>query len=160
MDIVLRETLYPDIAFDQLIQKAGKTTPVVILIDEYDTPILDNLNEPTLAAIKQILRSFYKIIKANEEFIRFTFITVKPMATSGEHQALSEKTMSVYRQLTVKQEVAVTQHVYLTKNPIYRCHFCGCLCSEKLRWAKFCRQNRHYADMAQFVMDSFPKPTD
>jgi hypothetical protein len=58
-----------------LIQKAGKATPVVILIDEYDTPILENLNQPRLPAIKQILRSFYKIIKANEEFIRFTFIT-------------------------------------------------------------------------------------
>jgi hypothetical protein len=75
MDIVLRETLYPDIAFDQLIQIAGKTTPVVILIDEYETPILDNLNQPKLDEINQILRSFYKIIKANEEFIRFTFIT-------------------------------------------------------------------------------------
>ncbi len=75
MDINLRETLYPSVAFDQLIQKAAKTTPVVILIDEYDTPILDNLNQPKLDAIKQILRSFYKIIKANEEFIRFSFIT-------------------------------------------------------------------------------------
>ncbi|MCJ8269009.1 MAG: AAA family ATPase, partial [Psychrosphaera sp.] len=75
MDIALKETRHPDVALNKLILKAGKKTPVVILIDEYDTPILDNLNQPKLDAIKQVLRSFYKIIKANEEFIRFTFIT-------------------------------------------------------------------------------------
>ena len=75
MNVEIRETKFPDIAFDRLILKAGKITPVVILIDEYDTPVLDNLNQPNLDVIKQVLRSFYKIIKANEEFIRFTFIT-------------------------------------------------------------------------------------
>jgi hypothetical protein len=75
MDIELKETPYPNVALNSLIQKAGKTTPVVILIDEYDTPILENLDQPNLPAIKQILRSFYKIIKANEAFIHFTFIT-------------------------------------------------------------------------------------
>ena len=33
------------------------------------------MNNPKLDAIKQVLRGFYKIIKANEAFIRFTFIT-------------------------------------------------------------------------------------
>ncbi|MCJ8274255.1 MAG: ATP-binding protein, partial [Psychrosphaera sp.] len=75
MDIELKETPYPDVALNKLILKAGKTTPVVILVDEYDTPILENLHQPKLDAIKQILRSFYKIIKANEAFIRFVFIT-------------------------------------------------------------------------------------
>ena len=79
MNIEFKETPYPNVALNRLIKKAGKTTPVVILIDEYDTPILDliltNGDQPNLPAIKQILRSFYKIIKANEEFIRFTFIT-------------------------------------------------------------------------------------
>lgn len=75
LNIKLQQTQYPDIALDELIQKTGKTTSTVLLVDEYDTPILENLNNPKLEAIKQVLRSFYKIIKANEEFIRFTFIT-------------------------------------------------------------------------------------
>ena len=75
MNIEFKETSSPVVAFKRLIKKAGKITPVVILIDEYDTPILDNLNHPKLDAIKQVLRGFYKIIKANEAFIRFTFIT-------------------------------------------------------------------------------------
>jgi hypothetical protein len=75
MGIEFKETPYPEVAFNRLIKKAGENAPVVILIDEYDTPILDNLNRPKLDAIKQVLRGFYKIIKANEAFIRFAFIT-------------------------------------------------------------------------------------
>ena len=75
MDVEIEPTPFPDIAFDDLIQQTGKSTPVVILIDEYDNPVLDNLNNPELNEIKNILRGFYKMIKANEEFIRFTFIT-------------------------------------------------------------------------------------
>ena len=75
MAVEIEASPFPDIAFRRLIQQAGKSTPVVVLIDEYDTPVLENLNNPELNEIKSILRSFYKMIKANEEFIRFTFIT-------------------------------------------------------------------------------------
>ena len=75
MAIEIEPTVFPYIAFDRLIKAAGNSTPVVILIDEYDTPILQNLNNPELNEIKSVLRGFYKVIKANEEFIRFTFIT-------------------------------------------------------------------------------------
>jgi hypothetical protein len=75
MAIEIEPTAFPYIAFDRLIKEAGNSTPVVILIDEYDTPVLQNLNNPELNEIKSVLRGFYKVIKANEEFIRFTFIT-------------------------------------------------------------------------------------
>lgn len=75
LNIDIKDPPYPDIAFNRLIKKAGNKTPVVILIDEYDTPVLENLNEPQLDAIKQVLRSFYKVLKANEAYIRFIFIT-------------------------------------------------------------------------------------
>jgi hypothetical protein len=63
--------------FEELIL-ALKTddTGVVILIDEYDKPILDNiLDLEKCTKIRSILKSFYGQIKANEEYIRFTFIT-------------------------------------------------------------------------------------
>ncbi len=75
MAVEIEPTTFPDIAFRRLIQEAGKSTPVVILIDEYDNPVLENLNNPELVEIKNVLRGFYKTIKANEEFIRFVFIT-------------------------------------------------------------------------------------
>jgi len=49
---------------------------VVILIDEYDKPMLDNIIEDGNAKkIRSILKSFYGQIKANERYIRFAFIT-------------------------------------------------------------------------------------
>jgi len=49
---------------------------VVILLDEYDKPYTDFVNDPVMAEkIRNVLRSFYVQIKANDEYIRFTFIT-------------------------------------------------------------------------------------
>ncbi len=49
---------------------------VVILIDEYDKAILDNLDVENVAKeAREILRWFYSIIKWNDEYIRFAFLT-------------------------------------------------------------------------------------
>lgn len=49
---------------------------VVVLIDEYDKPILDALESPGLAkAHRKFLRGFYAVIKDCDECIKFTFIT-------------------------------------------------------------------------------------
>jgi hypothetical protein len=50
---------------------------VVILIDEYDKPLLDNLfkSEEQIEAIKEFLSDFYTQIKANEECLKFVFLT-------------------------------------------------------------------------------------
>ncbi|HDT11139.1 MAG TPA: AAA family ATPase, partial [bacterium] len=51
-------------------------SPVVILIDEYDKPILDNiLEKECVSEIRTLLKKFYGIVKASEEYLRFTFIT-------------------------------------------------------------------------------------
>ena len=49
---------------------------VVVLIDEYDKPILDQLNNmKTAEANRQVLRGFYGILKSMDPFLRLTFIT-------------------------------------------------------------------------------------
>jgi hypothetical protein len=49
---------------------------VVILIDEYDKPILDNIVDKEQAIIaRDILKNFYSAIKDSDEYIRFVFIT-------------------------------------------------------------------------------------
>jgi len=59
-----------------IINLSRKFAPVVILIDEYDKPILDNiLNKEEVQKIRGLLKGFYGIIKACEEYLRFTFIT-------------------------------------------------------------------------------------
>jgi len=64
--------------FEELIRQSAKKyqKPVVILIDEYDKPILDNLeNKDVALQNRDFLRSFYGIIKANDEYIKFAFLT-------------------------------------------------------------------------------------
>ncbi|HPG36004.1 MAG TPA: ATP-binding protein [bacterium] len=63
--------------FKELIQELHDNhAPVVILIDEYDKPILDNiLEKEDVVKIRTLLKKFYGIIKASEEYLRFTFIT-------------------------------------------------------------------------------------
>jgi len=49
---------------------------VVVLVDEYDKPILDGLHDPDLAcANREYLRGFYGIIKGSAAHVRFVFVT-------------------------------------------------------------------------------------
>jgi hypothetical protein len=49
---------------------------VVILLDEYDKPYTDFVNDQITAdKIRDVLRSYYIRIKVRDEYIRFTFIT-------------------------------------------------------------------------------------
>ncbi len=49
---------------------------VVVLVDEYDTPTLDNLSNLKRAnEMQEVLRSFYTVLNSCDEFLRFVFIT-------------------------------------------------------------------------------------
>ena len=63
--------------FYELIEAlASKGTKVVVLIDEYDKPILDNIeNIEECQKIKTVLKKYYGQIKACEEYLRFSFLT-------------------------------------------------------------------------------------
>ena len=66
------------VRFDNIIECAyGKTgRQVVILIDEYDKPIIDNLSRPELREkFRDMLQGFYSVMKVKDEFIRFGFLT-------------------------------------------------------------------------------------
>ena len=50
--------------------------PVVVLVDEYDKPILDVLQKREVArAVRDYLRGLYGVIKASDAHVRFTFLT-------------------------------------------------------------------------------------
>jgi len=68
----------PKLALTNLILAAYEhyQTPVVILIDEYDKPILDNLTRPdTAREARDILKNLYSVLKDNDRYIRLAFIT-------------------------------------------------------------------------------------
>ena len=62
----------------ELISKTAKKykQKVVILVDEYDKPYTDFVNDLERAEkVRDVLRNYYAQIKASDEYIRFTFIT-------------------------------------------------------------------------------------
>ncbi len=55
-------------------QKTGKQ--VVVLIDEYDAPLLDVVHErENLDALRDVMRNFYSPLKGCEPMLRFVFLT-------------------------------------------------------------------------------------
>ena len=61
-----------------IIEAAYKKTgrKAVILIDEYDKPIIDNLTRPELReSFRETLEGFYGTLKTKDDFIRFGFLT-------------------------------------------------------------------------------------
>ncbi|MCL2833708.1 MAG: ATP-binding protein [Treponema sp.] len=63
--------------FDRVItglsEKLGK---VVVIIDEYDNPLLSTINQPELnLRLRERLKGFYSVLKQNDRYLRFSFIT-------------------------------------------------------------------------------------
>ncbi|SFE31877.1 PD-(D/E)XK nuclease superfamily protein [Chitinophaga sp. CF118] len=62
--------------FEELIRKASVNENVVILIDEYDKPIIDYLDDLSNAEENRaVFKSFYSILKDSDEYIRLLLIT-------------------------------------------------------------------------------------
>ncbi len=63
--------------FSNVIGEAKKVygQNVVVLVDEYDKPLLDNLADEKAGAIRDALRSFYSVIKDQDANVQFAFLT-------------------------------------------------------------------------------------
>jgi hypothetical protein len=80
MSVKLSElaTQNPAMALSELMRLAAKNfgRSVAVLVDEYDKPILDFIDQPDKAEeARTTLRSFYTQIKSSDQDIRFVFIT-------------------------------------------------------------------------------------
>ena len=69
----------PDIRFKDLIQRIYRQTgkQVVILVDEYDKPLLQTMgvDEALNEKYRNELKAFYSVIKTCDQYIRFAFLT-------------------------------------------------------------------------------------
>ncbi|MFA6698977.1 MAG: AAA family ATPase, partial [Thiomicrospira sp.] len=55
-------------------QRYGQKT--VVLVDEYDKPILDNIDQPELAArMREGLKNIYSVLKGEDAHLQFVFMT-------------------------------------------------------------------------------------
>ena len=64
--------------FEGVIRRAAEKTGrrVVILVDEYDKPLLQTLGDDALqAAHRNLLKSFYGALKSQDQYIRFALLT-------------------------------------------------------------------------------------
>ncbi|MDU9047730.1 MAG: AAA family ATPase [Candidatus Electrothrix sp. Rat3] len=75
--VQLKSTGY-DEQFLELIETLGKEIPVAVLIDEYDKPIIDYLEQSAVQQAlenREILKTFYAGVKDLDKYLRFFFIT-------------------------------------------------------------------------------------
>ncbi|GIV29108.1 MAG: ATPase AAA [Bacteroidia bacterium] len=73
--VQLKENIYYE-TFRELIVKLSEKQKVVILIDEYDKPILDNIEDPeTAKEQREVLKGLYQLLKDLDEKIKFVFLT-------------------------------------------------------------------------------------
>jgi len=61
--------------FRRLVSALSEKGQVVILIDEYDKVLSDNIFNPEVDAMREVLGNFYQVIKTKEASVRFAFIT-------------------------------------------------------------------------------------
>lgn len=80
--------------FVELIEGIAQTGKVVLLIDEYDKPLIDHLqNLPEAVKIREVLKKFYTVIKAMDRHLRFVFITgISKFSKVGVFSAMNNLT--------------------------------------------------------------------
>jgi hypothetical protein len=95
----------PSTALCELIETLAKKEqiPVVVLVDEYDHPILDFIAQPEKAdEIRRLLKDFYTQIKASDKFLRFVFMTgISKSAKMGIFSAMNN-----LKDISMKNEYA------------------------------------------------------
>ena len=73
-----RETIDTNIRFENLIKDTWRkyNSLVVVLIDEYDAPLLDVMHEDeNLPVLRNVMRNFYSPLKACGPYLRYVFLT-------------------------------------------------------------------------------------
>ena len=76
--VALRRGESAPITFTNLINDLADQAPdgqMVLLVDEYDKPLLKNLNTPEVIPFRNALKAFYSVVKTLEGRQRFTFLT-------------------------------------------------------------------------------------
>ena len=63
------------LSFSELIEKVAGNSKAVILLDEFDKPILENITKPDVTAIRDTLADFYSAIKSEMDYEHFVLVT-------------------------------------------------------------------------------------
>jgi hypothetical protein len=101
--VELSEGLPHDVFGDLIVRIAESEGSVVVLVDEYDKPILDLLDKPDECGdVRNILRDFYTQIKSEDKSIRFVFMTgISKFSKMGVFSAMNN-----LKDISMKDEYA------------------------------------------------------
>ena len=75
---IVNDSPDPNVRMLNLIKTVYEQTgqKVVVLIDEYDAPLLDVVHEDTsLGVLREVMRNFYSPLKDSDRMLRFVFLT-------------------------------------------------------------------------------------
>jgi len=154
IDVNLSDTQLPgDLLSELITAAAGKfSQKVVILIDEYDKPYTDFVNDPDMAEkVREVLRNYYIRIKAKDEYIRFTFITgISKFAKFGVFSTLNTpldiSMMPKYAEMCGYTEEEIIQYFpdYLDETA----------CSMKISTEELIEKMRYYYNGFSFDWDA------
>ncbi|MFN7267172.1 MAG: AAA family ATPase [Bacteroidota bacterium] len=81
--------------FEYLIQESARDGKVVVLLDEYDAPIIHYLGRDIDKAVgnREILREFYTVLENNDSFLELVFLTgVSKFSKTGIFSGLNNLT--------------------------------------------------------------------
>ena len=76
--VATEKSLSPALRFEQIVRRVSMSTgrKVVILVDEYDKPMLQSIDNPALQEeYRRTLKAFYGNLKSCDEYIKFAFLT-------------------------------------------------------------------------------------
>lgn len=138
-------------------QKTGKQ--VVILIDEYDKPILDLLHDnEKMEAMKSALRGFYSVIKSCDEYIKFAMLTGitkfgKVSVFSGINNLRDISMLPQYNGICGITESEF--HNYFKDSIIRFAETNSISCEEAWKIFKVMYDGYHFSDTKEFVYNPF-----
>ena len=122
------------IAFSELIENIYQKyhQKVVILIDEYDKPIIDNItNDEVGGKARDILANFYSAIKSSDEFLKFVFMTgVSKFSKMNLFSALNNIT-----DITLQKKYAtITGYTHNDLTEVFKEHLKGVDLEKVRKW--------------------------
>ena len=87
----VKSTLPGGVLQDLIVGLYDRGGPVVVLIDEYDKPILDKIgNLEAAEAMREALRTLYTVLKGCDEYLRFVMLTgISKFTKTGVFSAMN-----------------------------------------------------------------------
>ena len=78
LSVSVKDDSNPANTFAAICRAAAAKSPtgrIVILVDEYDKPLLGLLGRPEVSGVRDVLKAFYSVIKTTEPLQRFVLVT-------------------------------------------------------------------------------------